>query len=231
MAQHVNLIPTEPMSTQKGHFIIGDIHGCLHTFKTVLKQWDREKEILICVGDFVDRGNSSDKVIELCMGLEKDCSDSVVFLKGNHDLMLVEHVTEPPNELWLMHGGIGTLAQFGDDTDQLKMAADWLNKLPLYHETDQLFISHAGISETDQPFDQNNPLGIVWSKSPVKRIEKLQIHGHRALGADKPVYSEESNSWNIDTGACYGFGLTGLRVDDQGQVKEWHYEPTDPRDI
>jgi serine/threonine protein phosphatase 1 len=36
--------------------VIGDIHGCYYTFQMLLdKFWDSEKELLIQVGDIIDK--------------------------------------------------------------------------------------------------------------------------------------------------------------------------------
>lgn len=212
-----------------GHFIIGDIHGCFLTFQALLEHWQPKEEILVCVGDYIDRGNYSDKVYALCRDLEKAYDDQVVFLKGNHESIMIKHYKEGHNQLWLDHGGRGTVAQFDQDEARLEAAAEWFDKRPLYYESDQLFVSHAGLSETESPFEEDNPMGVVWSRSPLKKLEKLQVHGHRPLRAHAPQYTEASHSWNIDTGACYGFGLTALRVASSGQT-EWLFEPVNSLD-
>ena len=47
-------------------FIIGDIQGCFKEFKNLIKLIDPNKENkFLCVGDLVNRGPESEKVVEL----------------------------------------------------------------------------------------------------------------------------------------------------------------------
>ena len=49
----------------KSKFVIGDIQGCYKEFKSLLKLIDPNKENkFFCVGDLVNRGPESEKVIE-----------------------------------------------------------------------------------------------------------------------------------------------------------------------
>ncbi|GIN87435.1 hypothetical protein J6TS2_38210 [Heyndrickxia sporothermodurans] len=55
----------------------------------------------------------------------------------------------------------------------------WLSELPLFWENDNLFISHAGISEQSvNPFKEDVKFGILWNRGTIKNINKLQIIGH-----------------------------------------------------
>lgn len=213
------------------YFIIGDIHGCYYTLRSLLEHWNRQDEKLICVGDYVDRGSHGPQVINLCMELERSYPERTVFLKGNHDLLLVQHFTEGHNEVWLTHGGQQTLEQYAQSTGSVQTALDWINTLPIVFEEEHIFVSHAGLSDVEDPMDEDNPEGVLWNRDDLTLLNKLQVHGHRALRATNPLYTAESNSWNIDTGACYGFGLTGIRVSDTGEMLEWQKMPSDPRDL
>ena len=40
-------------------FIVGDIHGCYYTFKTLLQRyWDEKNDVLIQVGDLIENLNT-----------------------------------------------------------------------------------------------------------------------------------------------------------------------------
>ncbi len=53
--------------------IIGDIHGCFNTFKTLLdKHWKSDAEILIQLGDLIDRGNFSAETLLLAHSLNQN---------------------------------------------------------------------------------------------------------------------------------------------------------------
>lgn len=46
-------------------FVIGDVHGCLHTLEKMLSYWEKNTEQLIFVGDLIDRGNFSPETVSL----------------------------------------------------------------------------------------------------------------------------------------------------------------------
>ena len=52
-------------------YVIGDIHGCLYSFKKMLKELNISKEDkLIALGDVIDRGNFSFECLDLFMNTE-----------------------------------------------------------------------------------------------------------------------------------------------------------------
>ncbi|MBK8553707.1 MAG: metallophosphoesterase [Ignavibacteria bacterium] len=91
---------------------VGDVHGCLNTFKNLLnKYWNRDEELLIQVGDLVDRGNFSPQALLYAFELNQQ-KPNAVFLKGNHEYELLKHLFNGPNDNWLRQGGDITLKQF-----------------------------------------------------------------------------------------------------------------------
>lgn len=213
------------------YFIVGDIHGCYFTFLEILKQWNRDTEILICVGDFIDRGNHSVRVVEECRKLSSDFPHNTVFLKGNHEAEIIEHVEVAFNDNWVRQCGQKTLDEIKSHQLDIVLWITWLNERPLVFETDFLVVTHAGISHTPLPFEEAHPSSVLWNREPLKNIGKLQIHGHTPLKANQACYNLVSNSWNIDTAACYGYGLTGLKVSQTAKILEEVHIKTDCRDI
>jgi serine/threonine protein phosphatase 1 len=106
-------------------YAIGDIHGHLDKLRTAhdLVETDRAREgspdaPLVHVGDLVDRGPDSAGVVARLMELSLT-DGRVVVLKGNHDSMFVEFLTNRPGR-WTdsryLHpniGGRATLASYG----------------------------------------------------------------------------------------------------------------------
>ena len=72
-------------------FIIGDVHGCLHTFRELLTHWDPATEHLLQVGDLVDRGAHVPETVELALQLSTEHPESTTFLMGNHEAALLRH--------------------------------------------------------------------------------------------------------------------------------------------
>jgi serine/threonine protein phosphatase 1 len=53
-------------------FAIGDIHGCLEKLQALIQSLgaDPQKDTLIFIGDYIDRGNSSREVIDYVIRLQ-----------------------------------------------------------------------------------------------------------------------------------------------------------------
>src|SRR5258708_2825884 len=91
---------------------IGDIHGCLRALDALMGEVDPQPDdVIITLGDYVDRGPDSKGVLDRMVALHGQCR--CVALKGNHDLMMLagrDHL-EQFNE-WLKCGGAQTLASY-----------------------------------------------------------------------------------------------------------------------
>src|SRR5436309_3143545 len=132
---------------------IGDIHGCLRALDALLDQVDPQPDDLVMIlGDYVDRGPDSKGVLERILGLRGRCR--CVALKGNHDLMMLtaredeEHFTE-----WLACGGKQTLESYHAKVDwqafaEAIPAQHWHfleHACVPYHEIDTHFFVHANV--------------------------------------------------------------------------------------
>jgi len=68
----------------KSKFIIGDIQGCYKEFRNLIKLIDPKKENkFFCVGDLVNRGPESEKVVNYVL------KNNIKSVLGNHDLHLM----------------------------------------------------------------------------------------------------------------------------------------------
>lgn len=69
---------------------IGDIHGCarhLHRLLDVVKP--TREDLIVTMGDYIDRGPDSKGVIDILNDLHQDQEINIVSLLGNHDAMLL----------------------------------------------------------------------------------------------------------------------------------------------
>ncbi|GIO04530.1 serine/threonine protein phosphatase [Brevibacillus reuszeri] len=214
-------------------FVVGDVHACLHTFQELLNRyWNPETEVLIQLGDLVDRGSDTPGSLQFAKKLWQQYSPHVVFLKGNHEYEFNQHIENGPNQYWLPQCGYETLAQLQDAKMDVQEVAAWIKSLPLIWENEHILISHAGISaQTDDPLCEDNPLGVLWNRTPLANIQKLQVIGHTPCKSGHPEYSEVSHSWNIDTAAYQNIALSALRLSTTGHVLEIVQQTVDARDI
>ncbi|MEZ5892493.1 MAG: metallophosphoesterase family protein [Parvularculaceae bacterium] len=211
-------------------YAIGDIHGRLDMLDTLLGRIGDDsdgldKAQLIFLGDYVDRGLDSKGVIDRLLSL-KAAYPTAVFLKGNHEALMLDFLDEPDDlPQWLDWGGMETLQSYDVEAMGLpptmiarQLRANlppghlkFLETLALTHvEGDYLFV-HAGV-RPGLPLDQQKEEDLIWIRkkfhqaAPDERPELVVVHGHTP--EDKPV----DVGWRIgvDTGACYGGMLTAV---------------------
>ncbi|MEJ5350920.1 MAG: metallophosphoesterase [Melioribacteraceae bacterium] len=208
--------------------VIGDIHGCYYT---LVELYDKITELypevpVYTVGDLVDRGNYSYEVIKFV--IEKN----IILTPGNHDYMFYHFFKEPSSifaRSWFFNGNETTLLSYENHEKEMFEHIEFIKKAPLFHNLDDCFISHAGISihyEKYLPPDFRNNLdllapliendissdrGIMWTRDPLLNLGKLQIVGH----TKQPdiTYVEDSNALYIDTGACVGNKLSAVIIE------------------
>lgn len=65
--------------------VVGDLHGDFESFQKIQKIFNPNKDLLIFLGDYADRGNKGIEVIESINKLFEKYKDEVVALKGNHE--------------------------------------------------------------------------------------------------------------------------------------------------
>jgi diadenosine tetraphosphatase ApaH/serine/threonine PP2A family protein phosphatase len=65
--------------------VVGDLHGDYRTLQNLLKIVDLKADLLVFLGDYADRGPDGVEVIRTVADLQKNHSENVVALKGNHE--------------------------------------------------------------------------------------------------------------------------------------------------
>lgn len=151
-----------------GRYIaIGDIHGCHLEFSELLGELaPTPEDTIILVGDLVNRGPDSSKVIELAQKYR------AIALLGNHEARLL-HFRRTGEKTLLKDTDEATLAQLKE--------SDWafLEKMPLTYEIKELntVLVHGG-------FMPNEP----WQKQPASVVTRIQVidEGKPAKRADAP---------------------------------------------
>ncbi len=92
---------------------IGDIHGCLAALDAVLAEVKPgQGDLVVTLGDHIDRGPDSRGVIERLMGLREETE--LVSILGNHEEMLLTILDGHHYVLgdWLAYGGLATLDSY-----------------------------------------------------------------------------------------------------------------------
>jgi serine/threonine protein phosphatase 1 len=187
---------------------IGDIHGCLRALDAVLEAAaPRPDDLLITLGDYVDRGPDSAGVLDRLIGLHE--AGRLVALRGNHDQMFLE-ARRSIDELWLAYGGWQTLASYDLAVPE---AANLREEIPARHwqfleedcvdwfETDTHFFVHANVYP-DLPLAEQPTYVLYWEKltGPVAHVSgKVMVCGHTRQRSGLPL--------NLGTAVCIDTGI------------------------
>ena len=150
---------------------------------------------------------------------------------GNHEWMALNYFFSKDEFNWLKKFGRKILWDYELNEIKIEEDINWLKNLKTYWENDAVFISHAGITNSLFALDPGSNQGLIWNKVPLKKLLKVQIHGHKPILGQEPIFSIDSNSWNIDTGACYKNGMTALRLDNRGNKIDFLFLRTEEIDI
>lgn len=183
------------------HFAIGDIHGCRTALETLLANVPLgPDDVLVALGDFIDRGPDSRGVLELLIELHD--RGRLVPLLGNHEemLLLARHDLAM-RDTWLRYGGQATLASYasqggGGALDDIPQAHwDFLQHTcrESYVAQDHIFV-HAGVTPA-QPLDEQTAYALRWQKfyAPERHVSGQRvICGHTA----------QKNGWPLVTPAA-----------------------------
>jgi serine/threonine protein phosphatase 1 len=201
---------------------IGDIHGCHRALTTLLDVVaPRPDDLLVTLGDYVDRGPDSRAVLDLLVALH--AGGRLAALRGNHDLMMVEaHRRQAGDAMWLACGGRQTLLSYGivptEEADLHEVPeAHWLfleEDCLDWFETERHLFVHASLDPDLAMPDQPAYL-LFWEKlcEPVAHVSgKTVICGHTKQKSGKPL--NLGHHVCIDTGVYDAGGwLTCLNVD------------------
>lgn len=95
--------------------VIGDVHGCIKTLKT-LYHTIMDKYLIhriIFLGDIIDRGMYSKEVVEFLMDRQGECL--MTFLRGNHEDLLINSIENQKRYTdfcWHEKVGLSSIASF-----------------------------------------------------------------------------------------------------------------------
>ena len=224
-------------------FAVGDIHGRADLLSDMLvllesrilsEQREIGPPVVVFLGDYVDRGPESARVIELLLtgrpyGYEVRC------LRGNHEQSMLAFMEDPmANRAWVLQGGAETLMSYGvqppspvgaADEDWTAVAQqlrerlpaahlDFLNRLERYVAFGDYAFVHAGIDASRSLEDQTDN-DLYWARAAFiasrRPFSHRVVHGHTPV--DKPYVDHRRIA--VDTGAYASGTLTAARFEGE----------------
>jgi len=226
--------PEAPADTRV--YAVGDIHGRvdllsrLHDLiKADATNASSSRKLIIYLGDYVDRGETSKGVIDLLLDEPPDGFETI-FLKGNHEEMMLGFMDNAAvGAMWLHNGGDATVNSYG-----VRMAVPssmdhryfemqqvlrervpdrhlaFIREMDLYHTEGGYLFVHAGV-QPGIPIENQTSQDLLWIR--YEFIASCADHGH--------TISDELEIWpnriGIDTGAYYTNVLTCLVLEGTEQ--------------
>jgi predicted phosphodiesterase len=165
---------------------VGDIHGCHNEFEELLHLLEpRLDDKLVLLGDLVNRGPSSTRVIDLAQ------QAGAVSLMGNHELRLIKHRRT---------GDRKYLKEHDRDTLDALRPEDWayLESMPLTYEEPELnmVLVHGGFLP-----------GEPWRRQPAEVVTRIQVigrDGRPMKRADAPDAPSWADLWGGPPFVVYG---------------------------
>ena len=191
-----------------GLVAIGDIHGCAKTLDLLLqKVAPPEKDHIVFVGDYVDRGPDSRGVIDRLLELDK--THTCTFLRGNHEALMLTYLDGKDYRLWQANGGLSTLESYTTSGREAFIPEEhvaFIRSTELFCETEDYFFVHAGLKPQLSIEENTRRFGedvLLWERSHLHadRLawEKTVICGH----TPQPRPIDREHLIGIDTGCVY----------------------------
>lgn len=178
------------------YLAVGDIHGCLKPLNQILADIGRKFDIeapnnrLVFLGDYIDRGADSLKVLETLIEI-KHLNSNAIFLMGNHEHMFL------------------TGTPYQDDALPKELTAevnDFFITLKPYWATKEFLFIHGGPGSTQENLSRANPEEYIWNYTPSTFGWKGRsiVRGHSVV----EEVSVQNKLISVDTGCCYGQKLS-----------------------
>jgi serine/threonine protein phosphatase 1 len=228
-------------------WVIGDIHGTADLLRPLLEaigmDLDRDgatRRVLVCLGDYIDRGPDSRGVLDSLIAFARRPEVETYFLRGNHEDRMEAFLTDPDvGPVWCDYGGRETLGSFGiapparsagrDVWEAASAALDialspehraFLAAQKYSLTLGDYFFCHAG-AEPGTPLDRQDPEQLMWIRRRFTDhpdpFEKMIVHGHTPV----PEVHIDHRRIALDTGAYATGVLSALRLrgEDRGLLQ------------
>ena len=239
-------------------FVIGDIHGCCDELRYLVDALPvRSGDKIVFLGDYIDRGPDSRAVVSFLIELNDRLSENkLVFLKGNHEDMLLSYLelSGQHGKMFLLNGGIATVESYGipaEESSPARFSAAlppdhlaFYQRLEHYYVTEGYFCVHAGVNPFKKLPEQSDE-ELLWIRHPFLYSSHLLpytvLFGHTP---QQSVLYDLPYKIGLDTGLVYGNMLTCLDTDERilyqiGRGKKrvkkvaiqekWHSSPANHR--
>jgi serine/threonine protein phosphatase 1 len=182
---------------------------------------------LVFLGDYVDRGYDSKGVVTYLLELKNNAPQEIIFLKGNHEDMLLSYLGLGGyhGDMFLFNGGEATLKSYGvsakKDSKEKILAAipaahlEFFRTLRTYHVMDAFLCVHAGINPA-KTLDEQSEEELFWIRDAFilnsHQLPYTVLFGHTP---QREVFCDLPYKIGLDTGLVYGNKLSCLETSEK----------------
>lgn len=198
-------------------FTLGDIHGELNKLKSCLEKvsFDYDNDVLIQLGDIVDRGPDSYGCVEELLKIK-----NLIAIQGNHDEVWFNYfANDQLNYLW-KEGGLQTYESYKKAGKEPMVHFDFFNsQLKYYIDDERRYFVHGGFNRHHAIDEQPNATVYTWDRDlwmAALSYESMRDNKHsfKIYGKPKEIFightpttywdiitpMKAANIYNIDTG-------------------------------
>ncbi|WP_317196622.1 metallophosphoesterase [Carboxylicivirga linearis] len=161
-------------SQKGGYDIIGDVHGHYSELKMLLKRmgysrdngfWEHPERKAVFVGDFINRGPNSLKVIQAIRAMVSNGSGYAIL--GNHEINAITYFTKrsdgrpiktPRNNNRKLLDSF--FAEYKNNYEELQADIKWMRTLPLFLNLGKIRVVHA-----------------YWNDNHIKKVSRMYENG------------------------------------------------------
>ena len=223
-------------------YVVGDVHGCLDQMTELLARIeadnarrDEAQTHIVFLGDVIDRGPHSRKVVDWLIGYDPDFAQ-LHFLMGNHEEVFLDALAGNTKlvPMWFDMGGLECARSYGVEElgdvysapeailEQLKDRVpqahiDFLGRFEDYYVFGDFLCVHAGI-KPKVPLSAQSSKDLRWIREPFLQFrrphEYVVVHGHTVVGEPQI----HRNRIAVDRGVYETGHLSCLMIEEDEHV-------------
>ena len=224
--------------------VISDIHGHYEEFEQLLNNWNKQDKLII-LGDLIDRGPNSLRVIDKVMALKEIYGELVTFIKGNHEDMLLNYLQNPieKRENYYINGGKETMQNFlaplsslliDSNEDEVNYVLShyqsqlqFLSEAPLYQIIGDILFTHAGFNSQFDTLEQTTERDFIWIRKhylTTNQTPFINVFGHtptKYIHDSNDIWISDDKRYIAIDGGCYMSGqLNAVLLNPKGDLLE-----------
>lgn len=228
-------------------FVVSDVHG--HYDELVELMRYHKNELVIFIGDLIDKGYQSKEVLQYVMELVR--KNKAIAIKGNHEELFLDFLEQPLLAKSYMLGiGYKTIQSLlgvspNEGTDAEYIAENikekypeiiyFLQTLPAYIEMDNYLFVHAGINPALLHWSHTKESDMRWIREEFYRVPnntgKVIIFGHTPTyllrnNEDASIWESGDGYIGIDGGIGNEKQLNALNINMHSEVKMYDIKST-----